>query len=166
MNVTIPKETSAQRGGSTVGSGTLVRRLRSLRSMSTMVESGDAIVGATVDSLALRKQLSAEAENVSAEILALPDGAHHLHRATAACPACAGLGHAQSYELEPPRCTRCAGTGYRFRAPNAGPDCAVSPGERWGAYWKHPDGWMRLYPPTADQLAIAEMAKPDPTPWA
>lgn len=42
--------------------------------------------------------------------------------------------------------------------------CAdLAPGERWGAYWKHPDGWMRLYPPTADELAIAEMRKPDPT---
>jgi hypothetical protein len=61
-------------------------------------------------------------------------------------------------------------------APGAGPNCAEStgsapcaallPGERWGAYWKHPDGWMRLYPPTADELAIAEMRKPDPTPWA
>ena len=59
---------------------------------------------------------------------------------------------------------------------DSSPRCAVSPGsascaallpgERWGAYWKHPDGWMRLYPPTADELAIAEMRKPDPTPWA
>lgn len=25
---------------------------------------------------------------------------------------------------------------------------ALKVGERWGAYWKHADGWLRLYPPT------------------
>ncbi len=24
---------------------------------------------------------------------------------------------------------------------------SLKAGERWGAYWKHADGWMRLYPP-------------------
>ena len=23
----------------------------------------------------------------------------------------------------------------------------LRPGEKWGVYWKHADGWMRLYPP-------------------
>ena len=118
MTATISQEMSAQRGASLVGSGTLVRRLRSLRAMLSMVESGDAIVGATADSLALRGKLRADAESVSADLAELPNGAHHLHRATAACAACDGRGHAPSYDLEPPRCTRCGGTGYRFRAPN------------------------------------------------
>ena len=26
---------------------------------------------------------------------------------------------------------------------------ALAPGQRWGAYWKHPDGWMKLFPPAA-----------------
>ena len=47
----------------------------------------------------------------------------------------------------------------------AAPCAELAPGDQWGRYWKHPDGWMRLYPPTADELAIAEMRKPDPTPW-
>lgn len=29
---------------------------------------------------------------------------------------------------------------------------AMKTGERWGAYWKHPDGWMRLYPPSAESI--------------
>ena len=24
---------------------------------------------------------------------------------------------------------------------------ALPPGAHWGAYWKHPDGWMKLVPP-------------------
>ena len=91
----------------------LVRRFRGLRSMLSLVESGDGIVGATADSLAMRKQLRADAEKVSAEIVAL-DGQRYL----LACPRCDGRGHQPSYDLEPPKCTRCKGSGYRLDAPN------------------------------------------------
>lgn len=121
MSDTITQKTSAQRDASFVGSDTLVRRLRSLLSLLSMVESGDALVGATDASLAMRQQLRADVAMVSAEIAALSDGPRILRRATESCPACDGRGHAQSYELEPPQCMRCAGTGYRFPLPNKKP---------------------------------------------
>ena len=92
----------------------LVRRVRGFRSMLSLMESGDGIVGATADSLAMRKQLRADSENVSAEIVAL-----HGQRYLLACPHCDGRGHQPSYELEPPKCPRCKGSGYRFSAPNS-----------------------------------------------
>lgn len=91
----------------------LVRRFRGLRSMLSLVESGDGIVGATTDSRALREKLRADAENVSAEI-----GAMNGQRYLLACQHCDGRGHQPSYELEPPKCKRCKGSGYRFDAPN------------------------------------------------
>lgn len=91
----------------------MVRRFRGLRSMLSLIESGDGIVGATRDSLATRKQLRADADTVAAEI-----SAHDGQRYMLACPKCDGRGLQPSYELEPPKCPRCKGSGYRFDAPN------------------------------------------------
>lgn len=91
-----------------------VRRLRALHGLLGLLESGDGMIGATPRSLAARKRLRADINSTEAGIAALPNGALHLRRALEPCPECAGRGHGISFDLEPPKCRKCRGTGSRF----------------------------------------------------
>ncbi len=88
----------------------LVSQWRWLRSMLTLIESGDGLIGATHDSLTTQARLRADAASLAAEIINL-NGQKFLK----ACPRCDGRGIQQSTDLEPPPCPRCKGSGYANR---------------------------------------------------